>query len=165
MGTFKKDSKGTSIKGNVIVENAKNCYFRSEERLLVGIDVQDLIVVETSDAILISNKDSAQKVKNIVQKLNKSNSEEGTKNKKDYRPWGSFTSIEKQSNWQVKKLEIKPYSSISLQMHNHRFEHWIIVKGTAKVEIDKKVLFLKTNESIYVPKKSKHRLTNLVQKN
>jgi len=156
----KKDNKGNTIKGKVIVENVANCYLRSEDRLLVGIDIQDLVVVETKDAILISNKDSSQKVKEIVQKLNESNFDEGTKSKKDFRPWGSFTSIEKQSTWQVKKLEIKPNSSISLQMHDHRSEHWIVVKGTAKVEIDKKVLFLKTNESIYIPKKSKHRLTN-----
>ncbi len=156
----KKDCKGNTIKGNVIIDNVNNSYLRSEERLVVGIDINDLVVIETCDAILISKKDSAQKVKTIVQKLNRSNSEEGTKSKKDYRPWGSFTSIEKQSTWQVKKLEIKPNSSISLQMHNHRSEHWIVVKGNAKVEIDKKVLFLKTNESIYVPKKSKHRLTN-----
>ena len=156
----KKDDNGNTLKGKVITEDVKNCYLRSEERLLVGIDIQNLVVIETNDAILVSNKDSTQKVKKIVQKLNKCDYQEGNKSNKDYRPWGSFTSIEKQSTWQVKKLEIKPNSSISLQMHNHRSEHWIVVKGTAKVELDEKVLFLNINESIYIPKNSKHRLTN-----
>ena len=156
----KKDDNGNTLKGKVITEDVKNCYLRSEERLLVGIDIQNLVIVETNDAILVSNKDSTQKVKKIVQKLNKCDYQEGNKSNKDYRPWGSFTSIEKQSTWQVKKLEIKPNSSISLQMHNHRSEHWIVVKGTAKVELDEKVLFLNINESIYIPKNSKHRLTN-----
>lgn len=155
-----KDNKGNTLIGKVITEEVNNCYLRSEERLIVGIDLKNLIVVETNDAILISDKESTQKVKKVVQKLYDSNAEEGNNSKKNYRPWGSFSSIERGTSWQVKKLEIKPYSSISLQLHNHRSEHWIIVKGTAKIEIDDKVSFLKKNESIYVPLGSKHRLTN-----
>ncbi len=156
----KKDENGNSLKGNVIIENSKNCYLRSEERLLVGIDLDDLIAVETDDALLISSKKSTQKVKKIVQKLNKSSIKEGKNNKKDFRPWGSFTSIETGSFWQVKKLEINPNASISLQLHHYRSEHWIIVNGKAKVEIDEKIFFLKKNESIYVPVGAKHRLSN-----
>lgn len=155
-----KDKDGNTLKGKVIIEDSKNCYLRSEERLIVGLDLKDLIVVETNDAILISHKDSTQKVKKVVQSLNQSNYSEGKENKKSFRPWGSFTSIEKGSTWQVKKLEIKPKASISLQKHNHRSEHWIIVSGTAKVEIDEKVLLLVKNESAYIPLGSKHRLSN-----
>ena len=96
----------------------------------------------------------------VVQDLNKSNLEEGKKNKKDYRPWGNFTSIEKGSSWQVKKLELKPKASISLQMHNYRSEHWIVVTGIAKVEIDDSVSLLRENESTFIPLGSKHRLSN-----
>ncbi len=156
----KKDKEGNSLKGKIILENSRNCYFRSEERLVVGIELNNLIVIETKDAILISNKSSTQKVKKVVEKLNNSNYSEGKKHKKDFRPWGSFTSIEQGSLWQVKKLEIKPKSSISLQMHNHRSEHWIIVDGKAKVEIDGQIKFLKKNESTYIPLGSKHRLSN-----
>ena len=88
------------------------------------------------------------------------NFEEAEYTKKSFRPWGSFTNIEKGTSWQVKKLEIKPNYSISLQMHNHRSAHWIVVKGTAKVEIDQKLSILSENESIYIPLGSKHRLTN-----
>ena len=95
-----------------------------------------------------------------MQYLNKGNFEEGKKNKKDFRPWGSFTSIEKGSTWQVKKLELKPKASISLQMHKYRSEHWIVVNGQAKVELDDKISFLNKNESTYIPSGSTHRLSN-----
>ena len=155
-----KDKQGNTLKGKVHTENTKNCYLRSEERLIVGIDLNDLIVVETNDAVLISSKDENQKIKKVVEELKKSNYEEGTKHKRDFRPWGNFQSIEKGSSWQVKKLELKPKASISLQMHKHRSEHWIIVDGYAKVEIDEEISFLNKNESIYIPLGSKHRLSN-----
>ncbi len=156
----KKDKAGNCSNGNIIIENSKNCYLRSDERLIVGINLNDIIVVETRDAILIANQDSTQKVKEIVQKLNNSEFKEGKYHKKRYRPWGSFTSIEKGSSWQVKKLEIKPKASISLQLHHKRSEHWVIVNGTAKVEIDGTISVLGKNEGAYIPIGSKHRLSN-----
>ncbi len=156
----KKDDFGNAQRGKVIIENSKNCYLRSEGRLIVGIKLKNLIVVETNDAILISHLDSTQKVKQIVKKLNKSNLKEGKNNKKNYRPWGNFTSIEEGVSWQVKRLEINPKASISLQMHYQRSEHWVVVSGTAKVEIDDSVRLLKENESAYIPLGSKHRLSN-----
>ena len=156
----KKDINGNSIKGKVFTDKVKNCYLRSEERLIVGIDLEDLIVVETSDAILISKKDSSQKVKKIIEDLKHNNFEEAEYTKKSFRPWGSYINIEKGESWQVKQLEIKPKSSISLQMHHHRSEHWIVVNGTAKVEINSEHYLLRTNESIFVPLGAKHRLTN-----
>ena len=155
-----KDKKGNTVNGKIILNNSNNCYVRSEDRLIVGIDLNNLIVVETNDAILVSDKESTQKVKKIVQIMNENNFEEGKNNKLNYRPWGSFTSIEKGATWQVKRLEIKPGASISLQLHHKRSEHWIIVNGTAKVEIDGEVSFLNKNESTYIPVGSKHRLTN-----
>ena len=155
-----KDKKGNSLKGKVLIKDSENCYLRSEDRLIVGINLSDLVVVETNDAILVSNKDSTQEVKKTVQILNESNLKEGKDNKKIFRPWGSFTSIESGNSWQVKRLEIKPKASISLQMHNKRSEHWVIVDGTAKVEIDGKTSILRKNESTYIPLGTKHRLSN-----
>ena len=156
----KKDKMGNAVKGKVIIEDSKNCYLRSEDRLVVGINLNDLVVIETNDAVLISNKDSTKKVKKIVEELSNRNLREGKYNKKNYRPWGNFTSIEEGMSWQVKRLEIKPKESISLQLHNKRSEHWIVVSGTAKVEIDGEVSFLRRNESSYIPLGCKHRLSN-----
>ena len=156
----KKDKMGNTLKGKVIVEDSTNCFLSSEGRLITGIDLHDLIVIETNDAILVSNKNSTQKVKKIVKQLSEKNFNEWKDHKKNYRPWGSFTSIEKGNSWQVKKLEIKPNASISLQMHHHRSEHWIIVDGVAKVELNEKTIFLNKNQSTYIPMGSKHRITN-----
>ena len=155
-----KDNEGNTLKGKVVIEETKNCYLRSEERLIVGINLNNLVVVETNDAILVADKDSTQKVKMVVEDLKKRNFTEGIENKKSYRPWGNFLSIEKGSTWQVKKLEIKPKASISLQMHKYRSEHWVVVNGVAKVEINGEISFLRKNESTYIPNGSKHRLSN-----
>ena len=155
-----KDINGNSLKGKTLIKNVKNCYMRGEERLLVGIDIQDLIVVETNDAVLVINKDSSQLVKNIVEDLEISSFKEGKLNKTIYRPWGNYTSIVEGDTWQVKRLEIKPKEALSLQLHNFRSEHWIVVNGSAKIEIDEEISFLSKNESIYVPLGSKHRLSN-----
>ena len=156
----KKDLAGNTLKGKVIVKETCNSFIRSENRLIVGLGIKDLIIIDTDDAILISHKDTTNEVKKIVEELNKRNFSEGKLNKKTYRPWGSFISIEKGKSWQVKKLEIKPKASLSLQMHHHRAEHWVVVNGTAKIEIDDKISILGKNESIYVPLGSKHRLSN-----
>ena len=155
-----KDKNGNCTSGKILMEESKNCYVRSEERLIVGIALNNIIIVDTKDALLVSNKDTTQKVKQIVQKLNKNNFKEGKVNKRDFRPWGSFTNIEEGSTWKVKRLEIKPNSSISLQLHNKRSEHWIVVAGKAKIELDGEISFLEKNESIYIPLGSKHRLSN-----
>ena len=155
-----KDIEGNYIEGNIILENTKNSYIRSESRLIVGIDLNDLIVVETRDAILISNKRSSQKVKKIVNNLKKSNIPEGYTHSKIYRPWGHYITIEEEPKWQIKLINVKPGEKLSLQMHNHRSEHWIVVNGTAKVELDNKISILKENQSTYIPVKSKHRLSN-----
>lgn len=156
----KKDKNGNMLKGEIINCNSKNCYLRSEGRLIAAIDLDNLIVVETEDALLISDKNSTQKVKNVVEELMKRNLPEGKENKKSFRPWGSFTNIEKGSTWQVKKLEIKPFSSISLQKHEYRSEHWVVVSGLAKVQLNKETKYLKPNQSVYIPTGAKHRLSN-----
>ena len=156
----KKDNLNNSIKGKGVLSESEGCYLRSENRLVVGLGIKDLIIVETDDAVLIANKKSTQKVKNIVKDLQTKNFLEGRLNRKLYRPWGNFTSIASGPRWQVKRLEINPGESLSLQMHFHRSEHWVIVNGIAKVEIDNKETFLQKSESIYVPLRAKHRLSN-----
>ena len=155
-----KDKNGNFTKGKTIIKNTKNCYLSSEERLVVGIGLKDLIVVETNDAILVSNKSESQKVKEIVKILKDEKIPQGLKHSKIYRPWGNYKSIIEKDRWQVKLIEVKAREKLSLQMHHHRSEHWIIVRGTAEVEVDDKTKILTENESIYIPLGSKHRLTN-----
>ncbi len=155
-----KDENGNSSSGKVIIEDCKNCYLRSESRLIVGMGLKDLIVVETNDALLISDKDKSQNVKKIVEKLKLKGFQEGVEHKRVHRPWGNYISVEEDNRWKVKKIEVKPKSSLSLQMHHHRAEHWVVVTGTAEVEIDNKKIILSENQSTYIPLGSKHRLTN-----
>ncbi len=105
-------------------------------------------------------KNSTQKVKNVVEELMKRNLPEGKENKEIFRPWGRFTKIESGSTWQVKKLEIKPFSSISLQKHEYRSEHWVVVSGLAKVQLNEETKYLMSNQSVYIPAGTKHRLSN-----
>lgn len=155
-----KDKNGNFTKGKIIIKNTKNCYLNSEARLLVGIGLEDLIVVETNDAILVSKKSESQKVKDIVKILKDKKIPEGLKHSKIYRPWGNYKSIVEEDRWQVKLIEVKSGEKLSLQMHHHRSEYWIIVRGTAEVEVDDKTKILTENESIFIPLGSKHRLTN-----
>ena len=156
----KKDKNNNFTKGQIVLEDSKECYLRSENRLIVGIGLKDLIVIETNDALLVANKKQSQNLKKIVSYLKEKNISQGQQHTKIYRPWGYYESLITDSKWQVKIIEVKPGESLSLQMHNYRSEHWVVVDGIAKVEIEKKRYTLKKNESIYIPLGSKHRLTN-----
>ena len=156
----KKDLNNNILKGNTFAKNVKNSYLRSENRLIVGLGIENLLVIETVDTVLVANKDSLISMKELIEDLERENYEEIKINKKVHRPWGHFTSLIKEENWQVKRLRINPNESLSLQMHNFRAENWIVVKGIAKVQVDEKICFLNPNESIYIPKGAKHRLSN-----
>tara|TARA_B100000886_G_scaffold125802_1_gene84760 strand:+ start:7860 stop:9305 length:1446 start_codon:yes stop_codon:yes gene_type:complete len=158
--TSNKDKKGNFIQGKVITNSVENCYLRGERRLIVGIGISDLAVIETNDAILISKIDDTQKVKDIVNQLKSKNIPEGQKHKKIYRPWGHYLSLVEESRWQVKLIMVKPGEKLSLQLHHHRSEHWVVVNGTAKVELDNNISILSENESVYIPLRGKHRLSN-----
>ena len=158
--TSKKDNEQNFTQGKVLIDKTNNCYIRSENRLVVGIGLKNIIVVETNDAILISDMNSTQEVKNIVKKLKDKKIPEGQKHRKIFRPWGHYISIFEEQRWQLKLIEVKPGEKLSLQMHHHRSEHWIVVKGTAKVELDNNESILTENQSIYIPLGSKHRLFN-----
>jgi len=155
-----KDNNQNILKGKTFAKNVKNSYLRSENRLIVGLGLENLLVIETDDTVLVANKDSLTSMKELIEDLERENFEEIKVNKKVHRPWGHFTSLIKEENWQVKRLRINPNESLSLQMHNFRAENWIVVKGIAKVQVDEKICFLNPNESIYIPKGAKHRLSN-----
>ena len=155
-----KDKRGNVASGDIILENTSNCYFKSENKLVVGLGLQNLVVVDTHDAILVANKSLSQDVKNIVSKLINENHQEAKVHREMFRPWGSYLSIAEGLGWQVKKINVSPRASLSLQKHNYRTEHWIIVSGIALVEIGKDKKFLKKNESTYIPLGLKHRLSN-----
>ena len=156
----KKDSSGNVIYGKVFNEGSSDCYIKSENSLLVTLGLKDLILVETSDAILAANKNELNKIKTVLNKLDKKGYKEVNEHRKIYRPWGSYTSLIENDKWLVKSIEVNPGSKLSLQMHHHRTEHWIVVKGTAKVEVDNKSFVLSENQSTFIPLGSRHRLSN-----
>ena len=155
-----KDKNGNSLNGEVLLHQTKNSLFRSESRLIVGLGVEDLIVVETNDVMLVANKKKSQDIKKIVNKLKENGVSEGYEHKKIYRPWGQYISVLEELRWKVKVIIVKPGQTLSLQMHHHRSEHWVVVNGTAKVEIDGKKIILHENQSSYIPLGTKHRLSN-----
>ncbi len=156
----KKDENGNSIHGQIISKNTENCYIRSENRLIVSLGVKDLIIIETSDALLVADKSKSQEIKSIITQLQQDNIIQGREHQKSFRPWGHYLSYVSDEKFQVKLIFVKPGEELSLQMHKFRSEHWVVVNGIAKVELDGKEFFLKPNESIYIPIGSKHRLSN-----
>ena len=156
-----KDIYQNVSKGKVILKNSKNSLLRSEKRLIVGIGLENIIVIETNDAVLVVNKNHTQEVKEIVEEMQLKGLKEGLIHQKIYRPWGNYNSIIQDKKWQVKLINVKPKEALSLQLHRYRSEHWVIVSGKAKVEIEDKVLFLSENQSTYIPLGAKHRLTNV----
>jgi len=156
----KKDAKGNVVEGNIHIENTKNCYLNSGNRLVAAVGLENLIVVDTSDAILVMKKDQSQALKNIVANLKSREVPQVFEHKKGFRPWGDYESLAKERQWQVKLIKVKSGESLSLQKHQYRSEHWIVVSGIAKVEIDGHEKFLKENQNAYIPAGAKHRLSN-----
>ena len=148
------------IIGKTYTKDVKNSLIRSEGRLVACLGIKNLIVIETEDAVLVADKKSSESVKGLVKGLLEGNFEEYKTARKVHRPWGNYKSVSEGENWKVKRLEINPKASISLQLHKKRSEHWVVVNGIAKVEIDGIISQLFKNQSIYVPLGSKHRLTN-----
>ncbi len=155
-----QDNEGNVSLGDVLTENVQNSYLRAEHRLLTAIGVKDLIVIETGDAILVANKNHVQDVKKIVSRLKADARSETELHSKVYRPWGSYECIDNEERFQVKRITVNPGASLSLQMHYHRSEHWIIVQGTAKITRGDDSMILSENQSTYIPLGVKHRLEN-----
>ncbi|MFM7634986.1 MAG: mannose-1-phosphate guanylyltransferase/mannose-6-phosphate isomerase [Cyanobacteriota bacterium] len=158
--TADQDSDGNVLRGRVISHGARNCYLRSEHRLVVGLGVEDLVVVETDDVVLVAHRGRAQEVKAVVGQLEAAGARESKAHRKIYRPWGSYDGVTEGGRWQVKKIVVNPGASLSLQMHHHRAEHWIVVAGTALVEKNGAEELVGENQSTYIPLGCRHRLTN-----
>jgi len=156
-----KDADGNVLRGDVVVEGAKNCYARSDDKVLTAlVGVEDLIVVVTDDAVFVTHRDHAQDVKAVVERLKADGRSEQMVHSTVYRPWGSYRSIDTGSRFQVKQITVTPGSKLSLQRHHHRAEHWIVVEGTALVTCGEKSFLLHENQSTYIPIGSVHRLEN-----
>jgi mannose-1-phosphate guanylyltransferase/mannose-6-phosphate isomerase len=155
-----KDQHGNAHVGDVLHTDSHNTLVHAGSRLVALVGVSDLVVVETPDAVLVTSKSRSQDVKHIVNQLTAQKREEHTLLRKVHRPWGWYDGLDSGERFQVKRIQVKPGASLSLQMHHHRAEHWIVVKGTAEVVNGEQVLTLHENESTYIPIGQKHRLTN-----
>ena len=155
-----RDAHGNVCKGDVVVDNCSGSYFRSESRLVAATGVENLVVVETADAVLVADRARVQDVKRIVNRLKAQQRPEVSLHRRVYRPWGSYESLVVSDRFQVKRIVVTPGQTLSLQMHHHRAEHWIVVHGTAEVTCEDKVFMLGEDESTYIPLGHKHRLAN-----
>ncbi|MCP3672940.1 MAG: mannose-1-phosphate guanylyltransferase/mannose-6-phosphate isomerase, partial [Gammaproteobacteria bacterium] len=155
-----KDEFNNVTKGDVITESVKNSYIHSENKLVSVIGLDDVVIVETDDAVMIAHKDRAQDVKVIADKLKAQNRDEINNHRKVYRPWGYYDSIDAGSRFQVKRIVVKPGEKLSVQMHHHRAEHWIVVSGTASVTNGEKTFLVSENQSTYIPIGEIHALEN-----
>ena len=155
-----KDDDGNAIFGDVFLDGTKNCYVRSEGMVTTATGVEDLIVIVTGDAVMVSHRDRAQDVKKMVARLKEAGRPEATKHNRMYRPWGFYESLIEGDRFQVKRIHVEPGQKLSLQKHFHRAEHWVVVAGTAIVTRDKDNILVRENESIYLPLGAVHRLEN-----
>ena len=155
-----KDSSGNVPQGDVLLQDCKNTMAVSEGRLVACVGLTDLIVVETADAVLVVHKDKTQDVKKVVDSLKKHNRTEGQIHRKVFRPWGWYDGVDAGARFQVKRIVVKPAGILSLQMHHHRAEHWIVVSGTAKVTRGEETFLVSENQSTFIPLGTTHRLEN-----
>lgn len=154
------DEAGNRVEGKAITVDSQNCYIRAGDRLVATVGVSDLMVVDTTDAVLIAHKDKSQGVKDVVQFLKAKDHEAAVFHKTVHRPWGSYTILEDEDDCKVKRLVVKPGQVLSLQLHHKRSEHWTVVSGTAKVRVGDEEFLLEANHSVYIPVETLHRLEN-----
>jgi mannose-1-phosphate guanylyltransferase/mannose-6-phosphate isomerase len=154
------DEEGNVLQGDVLVHDTHDCYVHSTHRLVTAVGMDDHIIVETKDAILVAPKARVQDVKELVAMIKRSGRSESALHREVFRPWGSYDSIDDGERFQVKRLSVKPGGVLSLQMHHHRAEHWIVVQGTARITCNEKVFLLSENESTFIPIGAAHRIEN-----
>jgi mannose-1-phosphate guanylyltransferase / mannose-6-phosphate isomerase len=159
-GASEADGRGNVARGDVISEDSSGCYLYSESRLVAVVGLQDHVVIETKDAVLVAPKDRVQDVKKLVFRLKEQGRYEHSLHREVFRPWGSYDSIENGPRFQVKRLKVKPGATLSLQMHHHRAEHWIVVSGTARITRGDETFLLEENQSTYIPIGVRHRIEN-----
>jgi mannose-1-phosphate guanylyltransferase/mannose-6-phosphate isomerase len=155
-----RDAAGNVVRGDVLTESARNSYLYAGSRMLAAVGVENLIVVETADAVLVAHREHAQDVKQIVGQLKGQSRSEAFLHKRVNRPWGAYECVDVGERFQVKRISVLPGASLSLQMHHHRAEHWVVVRGTARVTCEDQCLILSENQSTYIPLGKTHRLEN-----
>jgi mannose-1-phosphate guanylyltransferase/mannose-6-phosphate isomerase len=155
-----QDNQGNVTTGDTLLTNTSNSLVHASSRLVSAVGVENLIIVETADAVLVADRRNSQDVKNIVGQLESQKREEKNLHRKVSRPWGWYDSVDEGERFKVKRIQVKPGASLSLQMHHHRAEHWIVVKGTAEITNGDKILILTENQSTYIPQGQTHRLAN-----
>ena len=155
------DADGNRIEGETMLHDVSNCYIQSNERIVGAVGVHDLIIIDTPDAILVADKNRSQDVKHLYASLKADGHEAHKLHRTVYRPWGTYTILEESTRFKIKRIEVKPGGKLSLQMHHHRSEHWIVVVGMAKVTNGENEILVNTNESTYIPAGHKHRLENV----
>jgi mannose-1-phosphate guanylyltransferase/mannose-6-phosphate isomerase len=156
----KQDENGNVTSGDVIASNSRNSLIQSNSRLVCAVGIENLIIVETADAVLVADRNNSQDVKKIVTQLDAQKREEKNLHRKVSRPWGWYDSIDEGERFKVKRIQVKPGASLSLQMHQYRSEHWVVVKGAAEITNGEKVIILTENQSTYIPQGQTHRLAN-----
>jgi mannose-1-phosphate guanylyltransferase/mannose-6-phosphate isomerase len=157
---FQSDAKRNVKIGDVIEIDTRDTLIMSDKRLIATVGLENLLIIETDDALLVAKRGDSQKVKDVVDLLKAKQRIEAEEHKTIYRPWGAYTILEEDSRYKIKRIVVKPGGKLSLQIHHHRSEHWVVVKGTAKVLIGEQDIFIHENESAYVPKSTPHRLEN-----
>ncbi|NOR24725.1 MAG: mannose-1-phosphate guanylyltransferase/mannose-6-phosphate isomerase [Desulforhopalus sp.] len=157
---LEKDENGNVTRGDVLLEDTKNCLVKSEDMLVTTVGMEDTLVVETADAILVAPLSRSQDVKKIVTRLKKDRRKEFSLHTTVYRPWGSYTVLEEQPRFQIKRITVTPGAKLSLQMHHHRHEHWVVVSGTARITNGEEKILLHENQSTYITAGTVHRLEN-----
>lgn len=156
----KKDSDGNVVNGDALLSDTTNSLVHATSRLVGAVGLDNVVIVETADAVLVADRSKSQEVKAIVNQLGQQQREEKNLHRKVARPWGWYDSVDEGERFKVKRIQVKPGASLSLQMHHHRAEHWIVVKGTAEITNGDKVLILNENQSTYIPQGQTHRLSN-----
>jgi len=159
-GQNQGDEKNNVTAGDVLLDDVSSSYIRAKRRMVAAVGVEDLIIVETGDAVLVAGRDKAQGVKRIVDRLRAGGRDEASQNPRVCRPWGHYEGMDHVNHFQVKRISVKPAQKLSLQMHHHRAEHWIVVEGTAKVTRNNETILLEENQSTYIPIGAWHRLEN-----
>jgi len=157
---FERDAGGNTTSGEVVLADCHNVHAQTEDRLVAAVGLTDVVIVDTPDAVLVCDRHASQKVKDVVNELKRRGHDTHKLHRTVARPWGTYTTLQEGPNFKIKRIQVKPGAALSLQMHHHRSEHWVVVSGTGKVTVDDKVVLLAPNESTYVPIGAKHRLEN-----
>ena len=154
------DARGNRTAGEAILVDARDCYIQSDSRVVAAVGIENLVIVDTPDALLVASRDRAQDVKQVVQQLKLANHSTHLLHRTAHRPWGTYTVLEEGPGYKIKRILVKPGASLSMQMHHHRSEHWVVISGTAQVVNGERQLVIQPNESTFIPVGNKHRLAN-----